>query len=189
MLRQHNWLQYYDVVLLHWLYCYMFRRLITTIIRRCLQEEVLTNVSFTICIYNYIILYMYTPAGFLSIYLVYAWNLVLGVIVCPLYVGGVQKKEGGCWCSSGLAGIRSVTRKKARQTRLLYVLLSNTMHGLSSVYWGIKPLHMSGALAAHHQQVEYICIFIYIYICGKWNLLYCTADCQRPLRATNSQLN
>jgi hypothetical protein len=49
------------------------------------------------------------------------------------------------------------------------------MHCLSSVYWVITPLHVSGVSAAHYQEVEYI----YVYICGKWYLLYFWADCQR----------
>jgi hypothetical protein len=32
------------------------------------------------------------------------------------------------------------------------------MHCLSSVYWVITPLHVSGVLSAHHQEVE--CIYV-----------------------------
>jgi hypothetical protein len=38
------------------------------------------------------------------------------------------------------------------------VWISITMHCLSSVYWVITPMHDSGASAAHHQEVECICV-------------------------------
>jgi len=38
------------------------------------------------------------------------------------------------------------------------------MHYLSSVYFVIQPLHVSGIFVAHHQEVHYICVYIYITI-------------------------
>jgi hypothetical protein len=47
-------------------------------------------------------------------------------------------------------------------------LITNSMHCLSSVYWVITPLHFSGLSAAHHQELEYI--HIYIDIC-MWQMV------------------
>jgi hypothetical protein len=37
-------------------------------------------------------------------------------------------------------------------------IITNSMHCLSSVYWVITPLHVSGVSAVHHQEVE--CIYV-----------------------------
>jgi hypothetical protein len=42
---------------------------------------------------------------------------------------------------------------------------TNLMHYLSSVYWVTTPLHVSGLLVAHHQEVA-------MYICDNWYVLY-----------------
>jgi hypothetical protein len=42
---------------------------------------------------------------------------------------------------------------------------TNLMHYLSSVYSVTIPLHVSGLLVAHHQEVT-------TYICNKWYVLY-----------------
>jgi hypothetical protein len=46
-------------------------------------------------------------------------------------------------------------------------IITNSMHYLSSIYWIITPLHISGVSTAHHQEVE--CMRG---TCGKWYLLY-----------------
>jgi hypothetical protein len=48
---------------------------------------------------------------------------------------------------------------------------TNLMHYLPSVYSVTIPLHVSGSLVAHHQEVT-------MYICNKWYVLYVSADCQ-----------
>jgi hypothetical protein len=48
---------------------------------------------------------------------------------------------------------------------------ANVMHYLSSVYSVTIPLHVSGLLVAHHQEVT-------MYICNKWYVLYILVDCQ-----------
>jgi hypothetical protein len=47
----------------------------------------------------------------------------------------------------------------------------NLMHYLSSVYWITIPLHVSGLLVAHHQEVV-------MYICDNWYVLYISVDVQ-----------
>jgi hypothetical protein len=47
------------------------------------------------------------------------------------------------------------------------------MHYLSSVYWITTPLHVSGLLVVHHQEVA-------MYICDNWYVLYVLVDCRRP---------
>jgi hypothetical protein len=49
---------------------------------------------------------------------------------------------------------------------------TNLMHYLSSVYWVTIPLHVSGLLVAHHQEVT-------MYICNNWYVLYVLVDCRR----------
>jgi hypothetical protein len=44
------------------------------------------------------------------------------------------------------------------------------MHYLSSVYSVTTPLHVSGLLVAHHQEVT-------VYICNSW-YVYVLVDCQ-----------
>jgi hypothetical protein len=48
---------------------------------------------------------------------------------------------------------------------------TNLMHYLSSVYSVTIPLHVSGLLVAHHQEVT-------MYICDRLYLLYVLVDCQ-----------
>jgi hypothetical protein len=50
---------------------------------------------------------------------------------------------------------------------------TNVLHYLSSVYWVTKPLHVSGLLVAHHQEVA-------MYICDNWYVLYVLAACWWP---------
>jgi hypothetical protein len=45
------------------------------------------------------------------------------------------------------------------------------MHYLSSVYSVTIPLHVSGLLVAHHQEVT-------MYIYNKWYVLHILVDCQ-----------
>jgi hypothetical protein len=45
------------------------------------------------------------------------------------------------------------------------------MHYLSWIYSVTIPLHVSGLLAAHHQEVT-------MYICNNWYVLYVLVDCQ-----------
>jgi hypothetical protein len=42
---------------------------------------------------------------------------------------------------------------------------NNLMHYLSSVFWVTIPLHLSGLLVTHHQEVT-------VYICDNWYVLY-----------------
>jgi hypothetical protein len=46
------------------------------------------------------------------------------------------------------------------------------MHYLSSLYWVTAPLHVSGLLVAHHQEVV-------MYICNNWYVVYVLVNCQR----------
>jgi hypothetical protein len=48
---------------------------------------------------------------------------------------------------------------------------TNLMHYLSSVYSVTIPLHVSGLLVAHHQEVA-------MYICDNWYVLYVLVDCR-----------
>jgi hypothetical protein len=48
---------------------------------------------------------------------------------------------------------------------------TNLMHYLSSIYTVTIPLHVSGLLVAHHQEVT-------MYTCNRWYVLYVLADCQ-----------
>jgi hypothetical protein len=52
---------------------------------------------------------------------------------------------------------------------------TNLMHCLSQVYSVITPLHVSGLLIAHHQEVT-------MYICDNWYALYVLVDCRRLVR-------
>jgi hypothetical protein len=56
---------------------------------------------------------------------------------------------------------------------------TNLMHYLPSVYSVTIPLHVSGLLVAHHQEVT-MCI------CNNWYVLYVLADCQWTWREWNS---
>jgi hypothetical protein len=48
---------------------------------------------------------------------------------------------------------------------------TNLMHCVSSVYSVTIPLHVSGFLVAHRQEVT-------MYICDNWYLMYVLVDCQ-----------
>jgi hypothetical protein len=50
---------------------------------------------------------------------------------------------------------------------------NNLMHYLFSVYLVSIPVHVSGLLVAHHQEVT-------MYICSKWYVLYVLVDVSRP---------
>jgi hypothetical protein len=56
---------------------------------------------------------------------------------------------------------------------------TNLMHYLSSVYSVTIPVHVSGLLVAHHQEVT-------MYICDNWYVLYVLADCRRAWKEWNS---
>jgi hypothetical protein len=49
---------------------------------------------------------------------------------------------------------------------------TNPMRYLSSLYWVTTPLHVSGLLVAHHQEIA-------MYICDNWYVLYVLVDCRR----------
>ena len=49
------------------------------------------------------------------------------------------------------------------------------MHYLSSVYFVSQLLHVSGVFVAHHPEVYYICVCVYIY--NNWYVLWCVDDC------------
>jgi len=62
-----------------------------------------------------------------------------------------------------------------RASRYIYVIKTNLMYYLSSVYFVNQPLHVSGIFVAHHQ--EAYCIYtttgtccIYIYMVWQKNL-------------------
>jgi hypothetical protein len=58
------------------------------------------------------------------------------------------------------------------------------MHYLSSVYWVTTPLHVSGLLVAHYQELA-------MYICDNWYVLYVLVDCRQawmPSRPADSRL-
>jgi hypothetical protein len=48
-------------------------------------------------------------------------------------------------------------------SNIIYVINTNLMHYLSSVYFINQPLHVLGIFVAHHQEVYYIYIYIGIY--------------------------
>jgi hypothetical protein len=56
---------------------------------------------------------------------------------------------------------------------------TNLIHNLSSVYSIVVPLHVSGLLVAHHQEVT-------VYICDSWYVLYVLVD--TSTRPADSQL-
>jgi hypothetical protein len=59
---------------------------------------------------------------------------------------------------------------------------TNSMHYLPSVYSVTIPLHVSGLLVPHHQELK-------IYICDNWCVLFVLVDCQRfGTRLADSQL-
>jgi hypothetical protein len=47
---------------------------------------------------------------------------------------------------------------------------TNLIHYLSSLYSVTTPLHVSGLLVAHHQEVA-------MYVCDSWYVLYVLVDC------------
>ena len=57
----------------------------------------------------------------------------------------------------------------------VYVIKTNSMHYLSSVYFVNQPLHVSGIFVAHHQELYNI--YIYIYIHNNWYVLCFLVDC------------
>jgi hypothetical protein len=58
---------------------------------------------------------------------------------------------------------------------------TDLMHCLSSVYWVTTPLHVSGFLAAHHQEAA-------MFKGDNWYVLYVLVDCRRAWRPTDSRL-
>jgi hypothetical protein len=56
------------------------------------------------------------------------------------------------------------------------------MHYLSSIYSVIIPLHVSGLLFAHHQEVT-------MYICDSWYVLYILVDCRWTRRQSTKTYN
>jgi hypothetical protein len=51
---------------------------------------------------------------------------------------------------------------------------TNLMHYLSSVYSVTIPLHVSGLLVVHHQEVT-------LYICSNWYVMYVLVDCRSSI--------
>jgi hypothetical protein len=58
-----------------------------------------------------------------------------------------------------------------RIPRIIACNETNLMHCLSSVYSVTAPLHVSGLLVVHHQEVT-------MYICGNWYVLYGLVNCR-----------
>jgi hypothetical protein len=58
---------------------------------------------------------------------------------------------------------------------------TNSMHRLSSVYSVTIPLHVSGLLATHHQDVI-------MYICDNWYVFCVLVDCRRACMDADSGL-
>jgi hypothetical protein len=76
------------------------------------------------------VLFIHSDSDSALVYFIWSTNLPLNVHVLQLYLFGITK------CSE-----------------------TNLMHYLSSVYWVTTPLHVSGLLLAHHQEVA---ISIYV---------------------------
>ena len=55
-----------------------------------------------------------------------------------------------------------------RASRYIYVIKTNLMHHLSSVYFVSQPLHVSGIFVAHHQEVYCIYTTIGAYCAFSW---------------------
>jgi hypothetical protein len=59
----------------------------------------------------------------------------------------------------------SIVLKHVEVTDNIYLIKTNLMHYLSSVYYVSQPLHVSGISVAHHQQVY--CIYtVYVLMMG-----------------------
>jgi len=58
-----------------------------------------------------------------------------------------------------------------RAYRYIYVIKTNLMHYLSSVYFVNQPLHVSGIFVAHHQEVY--CTYTTIGTCCAFQLTVC----------------
>jgi hypothetical protein len=56
---------------------------------------------------------------------------------------------------------------------------TNLMHYLSSVYSVTVPVHVSGLLVAHHQEIA-------MYICDNWYVLYVLVAVNGPSRPADS---
>jgi hypothetical protein len=75
-------------------------------------------------------------------------------------------KVSGFVCVCVCVCERERQRERERERECVFVkereiftwIITNTMHCLSSVYWVITPLYVSGASAAHHQEAE--CIYV-----------------------------
>ena len=67
----------------------------------------------------------------------------------------------------------------------IYVIKTNFMHYLSSVYFVNQTLHISGIFVAHHQEVY--CIYIYIYTHNNWYVLCFSVDFCWPANRKSSE--
>jgi len=71
-----------------------------------------------------------------------------------------DRLRGGTWFRGYLYILCFVNRA----SRYIYVIKTNLMLYLSSIYFVNQPLHVSGIFVAHHQKVYYI----YIYTHNNW---------------------
>jgi hypothetical protein len=94
-----------------------------------------------------------------------------------LYFWSFHTEDSPKCCTSDL----SIQKKSPNFTSMFcwpYISIydcneTNLMHYLSSVYSVTIPLHVSGLLVAHHQEVT-------THICNNWYVLYVLVDCPRP---------
>jgi len=73
------------------------------------------------------------------------------------------------------------TKRAQKLYHSVYVIKTNLMRYLSSVYFVNQCLHVSGILVVHRQKVY--CIYIYIYICiyNNWYALCFLVDFSWPV--------
>jgi hypothetical protein len=102
-----------------------------------------------------------------------SWHIILDLKeACP-NISVVWTATGKIWSTYGQ--LLNLVHRMENEYVYIYMIriITDLMYCLSSVYWVIATLHVSGASAANHQKVE--CIYIY----GKWYLLYFWVDSQR----------
>ena len=70
-----------------------------------------------------------------------------------------------CLISSPKTTERSflITDTEFREDLKIYVIKTNSMHYLSSIYFVNQPLHVSGISVAHHQEVY--CVYTTVGTC------------------------
>ena len=75
------------------------------------------------------------------------------------------------WCYNTIVWqLPAVLCSLGRTSRYICVMKTNVMASLSSVYFASQPLHVSGILVAHHQEVY--CVYITIGTCFMYMYIY-----------------